>query len=104
MEDVFEVQDEISAAIADALKITLVGDAAQPNVDRHTDDLDAYHLYLQGRHSWYARFRGALEKALRCYEQAIDKDPQYALAHAGVAEAYSILGLYGFLPMLVLTI
>ncbi len=64
MEDVFDVQDEIFAAIADALKITLVGHAAQPKVERHTDDLDAYHLYLQGRHSWYARYPGALEKAL----------------------------------------
>ena len=75
----------------------LVGESA-PKVERHTDDLDAYHLYLRGRHHWFSRYSGGLEKALRYFEQAAEKDPSYPLAHAGVAQAYSIFGLYGFLP------
>ena len=51
MEDVFDIQDEISQAIADALKLRLVDDSAVTGVGRHTRDLDAYRLYLQGPHS-----------------------------------------------------
>ena len=98
MEDVFDIQDEISKAIAEALTGTLGVGGAMPGVDRYTTDLEAYHLYLQGRHHWFSRYRGGLEKALRCFEFAIDRDPRYAPAHAGVALVYLILGNYGFLP------
>ena len=98
MDDVFDIQDEISLAIADALKIRLVGDGAAPKVARHTDDLDAYHLYLQGRHHWFSRYMGGLERAQRYFDLAIEKDPSYAAAHAGAAQVYVILGLYGFMP------
>ena len=98
MEDVFDIQDEISHAIAQALTSRLVGGAGVPKVDRHTEDLDAYHLYLQGRHHWFSRDRGGLNRALRCFEQAVEKDPAYALAHAGAAQVYVIFGLYGFMP------
>ena len=99
MEDVFDIQDEISQAIANALKIRLVSDAAGPKVARHTEDVDAYHLYLRGRHHWFtSRYRGGLERAVRYFEQAIEQDTSYPLAHAGLAQAYSILGMYGFLP------
>ena len=58
MEDVFDIQDEISEAIVEALKLTLVADSAAPKVTRYTDDLDAYHLYLQGRHYYLNRPHG----------------------------------------------
>ena len=98
MEDVFDIQDEISQAIAEALEITLVSDSAAPKVDRYTEDLDAYRLFLQGRHHWSIRSRGWAERALRCYEQAIERDPSYPLAHAGTALVHVISGVYGFLP------
>ena len=98
MEDVFDIQDEISVAIAEALTSRLVGDAGTPRADRHTEDLDAYHLYLQGRHHWFSRYRGGLTKALRYFEQAVEKDPDYALAHAGAAQVYVLFGVYGFMP------
>ena len=97
MDDVFDIQDEIAHAIAEALKIKLL-DTAVPKVARHTADLDAYHLYLQGRHHWSSRYRGGLDKAARCFELEIEKDPSYPLAHAGLAHAFSILALYGHLP------
>ena len=98
MEDVFDIQDEISEAIADALKLRLVDEATTPKVNRYTDDLDAYHLYLQGRHQWFTRPQGWRRRALRWFEQAIDKDPSYPLAHAGTAQVHVISGTYGFLP------
>ena len=98
IEDVFDIQDEISQAIADALRIRLVSDAAVPKVSRYTDDLDAYHLYLQGRHLWFNRPTGWAGKALRCYEQAIEQDPSYPLGHAGAAAVHVVIGYYGFLP------
>ena len=98
MEDVFDIQDEIAHAIAQALTSRLVGDAGVPKVDRHTEDLEAYQLYLQGRHHWFSRYRGGLNRALRYFEQAVEKDPAYALAHAGAAQVYVLLGIYGFMP------
>ena len=98
MEDVFDIQDEIAHAIAQALTSRLVGRTSVPKVDRHTEDVDAYHLYLEGRHHWFSRYRGGLDKALRCFEQAVEKDPAYALAHAGAALVYVIFGMYGFMP------
>ena len=98
MEDVFDIQDEIARAIASALQLKLVGDSAIPKVDRYTDDLDAYHLFLQGRHFQFDRPRGWIGKALRRYEHALEKDPSYPLAYAGVAQVHVISGFYGFLP------
>ena len=74
MEDVFDIQDEIARAIASALQLQLVGDTAVPKVDRYTDDLDAYHLFLQGRHFQFDRPRGWIGKALRRFEHAFEKD------------------------------
>ena len=98
MEDVFDIQDEISQAIAEALELTLVTELVVPKVSRYTDDLDAYHLYLKGRHHWLNRPQGWVGRALRCYEQAIEQDPSYPLAHAGAAQVHAITGFYGFLP------
>jgi serine/threonine protein kinase/Tfp pilus assembly protein PilF len=92
MEDIFDVQDEIAQAIADRLKVTL-GEKAR----RGTENLDAYELYLKGRHFWHQRLPDALRMAIRCFEQAIEKDPRYALAYAGLADCYGILLLYGWI-------
>ena len=86
MEDVFDIQDEIAAAITEALKLELVGGGRAPAVKRYTDDLDAYHLYLQGRHHYLNRPPGWLAKATRCYEEAVERDPHYPLAHAGIGQ------------------
>jgi serine/threonine protein kinase/Tfp pilus assembly protein PilF len=92
MEDIFDVQDEIAQAIAGRLTVTL-GEKAR----RGTDNLDAYELYLKGRHYWHQRMPDALRMAIQCFEQAIGKDPHYALAYAGLADCYGILLLYGWI-------
>src|SRR5580658_8899976 len=79
MNDVFAIQDEISAAIADQLKVHLTGRK------RPTANVAAYELFLEGRHHWY---RGAVEKARECYEKAIALDPGYAPAYAGISECH----------------
>lgn len=95
LDDVFAVQDEIARAIVDKLKVKLAGDGEASLVKRPTHDLDAYHLYLQGRHAWLSR-RDAegLRRAIECFEQAISRDPAYAIAHAGLADVYSAMGTY----------
>jgi tetratricopeptide (TPR) repeat protein len=98
MRDVFELQDEIAETIVAALRITLAAPEAAPKVRRYTQNLEAYHLYLRGRHAWFNRYEGGLHKAIAAFEQAIAADPFYALAYAGLADCYSVMGMYGFLP------
>ncbi len=91
MEDIFELQDEIAQAIAERLKVTLGGVVTRP-----TENIEAYELYLKGRHHWHQRMPGSLQAAMKCFEETIKLDPQYALAYAGLADCYSILRFYGF--------
>ena len=95
MADVFAIQDDIARAIVDTLKVKLLGGVEAPLVKRGTTDLEAYNLYIKGRHFWNQR---ALPKGLECFEQAIARDPKYARAHAGVADAHAYLGHYGLMP------
>ena len=97
MGDVFELQDEIAQRIVQALRPRL---AAPPSRRRPTPDLEAYHLYLRGRHRWLQRHEGGLQEGVRFFEQALERDPGYALAWAGLAESYAVmgLGLYDLLP------
>jgi serine/threonine protein kinase/Flp pilus assembly protein TadD len=85
MKDVFEVQDEIAEKIAAALRITLSPQEQQALSAKPTEDLQAYDLYLRGRN--YARQVGRqdLQFALQMYENAVALDPDFALAHAGLA-------------------
>jgi TolB-like protein/cytochrome c-type biogenesis protein CcmH/NrfG len=88
MKDVFEVQDEIARKITEALRITL-SPQEEANITRKpTEDLQAYDFYLRGRN--YAR-RENLDFALQMFEQAIKLDPNFALAHAGVANVCGLI-------------
>ena len=95
LDDIFEVQDDIARAIASRLKAQLEPEATL--VKPPTTDLRAYDLYLRGRHFWEQRGPG-LVKALQCFEAALARDPDYALAHAGVADVYNLLAFYGVMP------
>jgi serine/threonine-protein kinase len=97
-EDVFAIQDEISRAIAGALRVKLFGSQQAALVKPPTDDLEAYTLYLKGRHFWNRRTEQDLRRGLEYFEQALSRDPNYAMAHAGVADSYAILGFYSALP------
>jgi serine/threonine protein kinase/Tfp pilus assembly protein PilF len=99
MEDIFDIQDEISLAIVDRLKVKLLGKNKAELTKRHTENLEAYQLYLKGRYFWNRRTKGALKKAVGYFKQAIEKDPAYAFAHFGLADAYEILYSYGHVPL-----
>ncbi len=95
LEDVFAIQDEITESIVKTLKPTLLGE--QKSVTRrHTDNLEAYELYLKGRHFWQERTQSALRTSIECFEKAITFDPDYALAYAGIADSLCILQVYGY--------
>jgi serine/threonine protein kinase/Tfp pilus assembly protein PilF len=97
VEHVFAIQDEISLAIVDKLKVKLLKEEKAKLVKHFTDNQEAYNLYLKGRYFWNRRYEGGLQKGIECFQQAIEKDPLYALAHAGTADCYAVLGHYGWL-------
>ena len=94
MEDMFAIQDEISLAIVDNLKAELLGGERAIFTKRHTESLEAYNLHLKGRYFWNKRTGESLKKAIDYFEQAIEKDPDYALTYAGLADAYRALPDY----------
>jgi serine/threonine protein kinase/tetratricopeptide (TPR) repeat protein len=98
MDDVFAIQDEITLAIVDNLKVSLLGGEEAKITKRHTRDLDAYNLYLKGRHFWGLRTGEGFKKAIECYQQALKIDPNYAPAYAGLADTLGFLGFFSFLP------
>jgi len=98
MEDIFALQDEISLAIVDNLKIKLLGDEKEKIVKRHTENIEAYNLYLQGRYFWNQRTPEGLRKSVEYFEQAIEIDHVYALAYSGLADSYITVGDYLYLP------
>ncbi len=93
--DIFEIQDEITAAIVKMLEPTLSGHQSILT-RRHSENLQAYELYLKGLRLWEQRGESALRAGLECFRAAVELDPEYALAHAGIADSYSILAVYGY--------
>jgi serine/threonine-protein kinase len=95
MKDIFDIQEKVASEIAQALQIRLSPDEKQNLKKRPTENTGAYQLYLQGRFFWNKRSEEGLKTAIRYFEQAIERDPQYALAWAGIADSYSLLGEFG---------
>jgi len=95
LEDVFAIQDEIAQAIVKALKVRLLGGQEERLVKRSTENAEAYKLYLEGLYYWNKRTGKDLNKAIELFNQAIDKDPNYALAYVGLADSYSLLSYFG---------
>jgi TolB-like protein/Tfp pilus assembly protein PilF len=97
LSDIFDVQEEIATAVAARLRGTLSDDnGAQPHVVRYTENQEAYHLFLRGRHLWYSRSKGSLQRARELFEEACRQDPNYVLPWVGLAELFAIQSLYGF--------
>jgi serine/threonine-protein kinase len=90
MADVIGVQEEIARSVVESLKMTLGGRLTR----RHSENWRASHLYFKGRSQWSHRYHGGLRTALECFRKAIEEDPRYALAHAGIADVYVFLGFY----------
>jgi TolB-like protein len=94
MEDIFDMQENVSAKIVEALRMQLTSEEKQSLQKRFTEDSEAYQLYLQGRFFWNKRNEEGLKSAIRYFEKSLEKDPNYALAWAGLADTYSLIGEY----------
>lgn len=89
--DVFTLQDAIARRVTEALSVKLTGEERQLLAKRYTDNTAAYQLYIVGRSYWSKITPETSKKGIEYFEQAIEKDPDYALAYAGVADAYQAL-------------
>jgi len=100
MEDIFAIQDEISLSIVDSLKIKLLKREKAAIEKRHTDDPEAYNLYLKGLHFSSKPAPEAINKALEYYRKAIDRDPNFALPYAAMAYMYGSYAVLSFMAPL----
>jgi eukaryotic-like serine/threonine-protein kinase len=96
--DIFVVQDEISNEISEKLRLQLTRAEKKRLTKRHTEDAEAYRLYLKGRHHWNRWTEEGFYKAIDYFQQAVEKDPSYALAYTGLADSYVLLGWNSYLP------
>ena len=93
--DIFAVESEIAAKVADRLQAKLTGAEQHAISMQPTQNTEAYQLYLRGRYFWNKRTGPDLQKAIDYFKQAIDKDPNYALAYVGLGDAYILLSGFG---------
>ena len=96
--DIISLQQQIAGDIARKLRSKLSTSERQQVTKQGTQNPEAYELYLRGRYSWNKRTAADFETAISYFNQAIAKDPGYALAYSGLADAYSLLSLYGGTP------
>jgi adenylate cyclase len=97
-DDILVVQDEISSEISGKLRLQLTKAEKKRLTAHHTENPEAYRLYLKGRHHWNRWTEEAFYKAIEYFQLAVEKDPSYALAYAGVADSYVLLGWNCYLP------
>ena len=96
MTNIFAIQSDIAARVADALRVQLLGEGGGRKDP--TTNLEAYKLYLKGRQLWSRRTGSSLTEAIAQFEQAIGMDASYALAYSGLADCYTILEEYSGVP------
>jgi len=96
--DIFAIQDEISSEISEKLRLKLTRAEKKRLTKRQTVDAEAYRLYLKGRHHWNKWTEDGFYKAIEYFQQAVEKDPAYALAYTGLADSYVLLGWNSYLP------
>jgi serine/threonine protein kinase/Tfp pilus assembly protein PilF len=92
--DILAVQDEISSEIFEKLRLRLTGEDKKRATKRYTENAEAYQVYLRGRYYWNQGTIAGFKKAIEYFQDAIAKDPKYALAYAGLADSYLFLGSY----------
>lgn len=97
--DIFAVQEQISKEITHKLRLRLSGADKGRLTKRHTENTEAYRLFLKGRYFWNKRTAETVEKGIEYFQRAIDTDPNYALAYVGLADAYAKLGDVGVAAM-----
>ncbi len=96
--DIFAVQDSISEDVADELALKMTSQERALLSKRYTANTEAYELYLKGNFFWDKRTREATKRAIEYYQQALDRDPSYALAYAGIVDCYQVLPIMSDVP------
>jgi len=94
VDDIFDIQEQVSEKIVEALRIQITMEEQVMLRKRYTENSDAYQLYLRGRHFWKERNVEGLQSAARNFEKALENDSRYALAWSGLADTYSLMGEY----------
>jgi TolB-like protein/DNA-binding winged helix-turn-helix (wHTH) protein/Flp pilus assembly protein TadD len=95
--DILAVEDSISEKLTKALALKLTGEERKLLAKRYTENAQAHELFLKGKYFWNKRTEEALKKGIEYFQQAIEADPEYALAYSGLAESYIVLGSGGLL-------
>jgi TolB-like protein/Flp pilus assembly protein TadD len=98
LKDILALQHEVARAIARQIEVKLTPRELVRFETARAVDPEAYDAYLKGRYYWNKRTKEGISKGLESFQQAVARDPSYALAHAGVADAYSLLARWGFMP------
>lgn len=96
--DVLQLEDIISEQVAGALLPHLTGDERRQLGRRGTDDAEAFEAYMRGRYHWYTQSEDGFAKSISCYRKAVERDPNYAAAYAGIAEYHCWIAVYGLAP------
>jgi serine/threonine-protein kinase len=96
--DIFALQDEIAREITNTLRLRLTAQDEKRLAKRYTENVEAYQDYLEGRYQWDKKTEEGFKKGVEYFQQAIAKDPTYALAYAGLADCYTGLAGFGFVP------
>ncbi|MGB7294002.1 MAG: protein kinase [Candidatus Aminicenantales bacterium] len=97
-EDIFSVQDEISLAVVEKLKVELLKGEKEKVTKRHTKSKEAHQLFLKGRYHWNRRSPKDMIQAVDCFQRAINKDSEFALPYVGIADVFNMLAEFGFVP------
>lgn len=98
-EDIFSLQSDIAIQVAKQLEKTISPSELKKIEERPTENIEAFNLYLKGRFFWHRRTRDDLEKSVTYFRQALDLDSTYALAYAGLADAYHIMAWWRWIDM-----
>jgi serine/threonine protein kinase len=91
MEDVFQIQDEISQAVASSLRLKFRPEEVTRKKEQRPSDMEAYNLYLRGRYNWNKRTKEGIRKGIEYFTRAIEKDPAFSPPYAGLADSYCML-------------
>jgi len=97
--DIFALQEDLSTEISEKLRLRLTGEEKQRLTRRYTENAEAYQLFLKGRYYWNKGSEEGAKKSIEYFQQATEKDPGYALAYSGLAEAYNQLAAFAWLPL-----
>ncbi len=96
LSDILAIEEEISREISETLRLKLSSEEEHRRSKRETESTEAHRLFLKGRFFWNKRSPDALRKGIECFRLAIEEDPEYALAYAGMADCYNNLGFYNY--------